>query len=188
MLPAAAPKPQQQRRQRKQPQAPPTNVGAMMTRFRHREILDSVEFTADGTTVHQGLHFDINGKAPVLKKMSSIYDSYRIFGVKYFFVSSMSKNTDGTIVLAVDPGTARYPTTFKDTLSVNPHVTGPIHEKLAITVPKIWCNSMLLREMGSANATPFQLIVSLIMKKQTKGTVVGYIEIEYDIELTGLTP
>lgn len=188
--PSPAPKaPRRQGNNTRVPIVVPGSNGAFV-RFRNKEFLKELSFPTKGTTLHVGVHFNIAGDAPILKKMSSIYDSYRIHGVKYHFTTSVSKTTSGLVAMAVDPGVTKYPGDLKATLSANPHVTGPIHsDRLSITVPTVWCNPMLLREVGSSNATPFQLIASVKMSAdQPSNTIVGYIEIEYDIELSGLTP
>lgn len=160
------------------------------TRFRNKELLCEVKFDKKAFTLHFGKHFKLDGDAAILNKISGIYDSYRIKAVRYHFVTAMSSNVSGIIALAVDPGTKKYPGDFKATMAANPHVSGPIHtNRLTIVVPTAWCNPMLMREVKQANAEPFQVIISVSMAvEQAASTVVGYVEVDYDVELSGITP
>lgn len=179
-LTPTAPRPRARRRRAQQNGA--SRAGATAT-IKHTEMLVEVK-TDDKGVFYSSQPFLIKDIGKVLKAYASIYDTYKIRSVVVAFHSAASAAKNGSVSFGYDFFDGTTPTEKSQVLILSPHYSG--HASRNSTLLRLPSNIVrpdLVRD--PQKDTPFSV---LIASDGEKNTVLGHLEITYDLVFAGIRP
>lgn len=156
------------------------------------EPMGTLKMNINDTTAITSFKFSPSYTGSVAKKYSEIYDNYRVKSVAYKFTSDTSDLANGNFSMGVDFNSADVAAkTLDSILKLTPHFSDKVSKTSGwMEVPKSMYNSNLVRTTTGTSTidVPWVLYTATSTTVTKDATVIGRMEIKYDLEFSGLRP